>query len=68
MGTVIGIWTPFYGVGAIIAHRAGGQIRDVTGSFTIPFLLCIGAALVAAFLMLFVRVPAQEMPTTIPKA
>jgi MFS family permease len=68
MGTVIGIWTPFYGVGAIIAHRAGGQIRDVTGSFTIPFLLCIGAALVAAFLMLFVRGPAQVMLKTIPKA
>jgi sugar phosphate permease len=57
MGTVIGIWTPFYGVGAIIAHRAGGQIRDITGSFDTPFLLCIAAALGAAALMLFVREP-----------
>lgn len=57
MGTVIGIWTPFYGVGAIIAHRAGGQIRDITGSFNIPFLLCVAAALGAAALMLFVKIP-----------
>ena len=59
MGTVIGIWTPFYGVGAIIAHRAGGQIRDMTGSFNIPFLMCVAAALCAALLMLFVKVPEQ---------
>jgi sugar phosphate permease len=60
MGTVIGIWTPFYGVGAIIAHRVAGQLRDVTGSFTLPFIFCIGAALVAACLMLFVRMPRRE--------
>ena len=60
MGTVIGIWTPFYGVGAIIAHRVAGQLRDVTGSFTLPFVFCIGAALVAACLMLFVRMPRRE--------
>lgn len=60
MGTVIGIWTPFYGVGAIIAHRVAGQLRDITGSFTLPFIFCIGAALVAACLMLFVRMPRRE--------
>ncbi len=55
IGTVVGIWTPFYGIGAIIGHRAGGHIRDATGSFTNPFLMCIVAALIAAILMLFVR-------------
>jgi len=60
MGTVIGLFTFFYGCGAIVAHRVAGYIRDVTGSFTIPFVLAILASFVAAILMAFVRQPAEK--------
>jgi len=39
MGTVIGAWTPFYGVGAILAHWAGGMLRDASGSYSSAFLI-----------------------------
>jgi sugar phosphate permease len=55
MGTVIGALTPFYGIGAIIFNRVSGHIRDVTGSFTIPFIIAIVAALLASILILFVK-------------
>jgi len=55
MGTVIGGLTLFYGTGAIIANRLGGHIRDITGSFQIPFIIAVGAALAASMLMCCVR-------------
>jgi predicted MFS family arabinose efflux permease len=55
MGTVIGALTLLYGIGAIIANRMAGHIRDVTGSFHIPFIIAIVAALCASILILFVR-------------
>jgi len=58
MGTVIGAWTPFYGLGAISAHFIGGRIRDLTGSFRWAFLVAALFALVAAFLMHRVKRPA----------
>jgi len=39
MGTVIGAWTPFYGLGAILAHWAGGMLRDSSGSYSSAFLI-----------------------------
>jgi sugar phosphate permease len=51
MGTVIGAWTPFYGLGAISAHFIAGRIRDITQSFQTAFYLAIIFALVASFLM-----------------
>jgi sugar phosphate permease len=56
MGTVIGAWTPLYGLGAIGGNRLGGYLRDVTGSFTLPFLVTIFTALIASVLMLCLRV------------
>ena len=53
-------WTPFYGLGAIVSNRVTGHIRDVTGAFTIPFLLAVLTALAAAFLMLFVKAPSER--------
>ncbi len=58
-GTVIGTLTAFYGIGAIIGHRAGGHIRDVTGSFSIPFTMALFAAVFSAILMFFSR-PAKN--------
>ncbi|HQO64933.1 MAG TPA: MFS transporter [Syntrophorhabdus sp.] len=55
MGTVIGALTIFYGTGAILAHRFAGQIRDATGSFTIPFIIAIVASILASVLMVFVK-------------
>ncbi|HPU31028.1 MAG TPA: MFS transporter [Syntrophorhabdaceae bacterium] len=55
MGTVIGALTIFYGSGAILANRVGGHIRDITGSFFIPFILASISAIVASILMVFVK-------------
>jgi MFS family permease len=51
MGTVIGAWTPLYGLGAILAHFLAGRIRDLTHSFQMAFVLAVLLALAAAFLM-----------------
>ncbi len=51
---MIGAQTLFYGTGAIIANRFGGHVRDITGSFHIPFTIAVGSALAAAILMCFV--------------
>jgi sugar phosphate permease len=55
VGSVVGIWTPFHGVGLIIAQGLGGYIRDVTGSFLIPFVGAALCAVVAAGLILAVK-------------
>jgi sugar phosphate permease len=57
MGTVIGAWTPFYGLGAILAHFITGRIRDITHSFQVAFYLAVLFALAAAFLMQRVKRP-----------
>jgi sugar phosphate permease len=57
LGTVIGAWTPFYGLGAISANFIGGRIRDITHSFHDAFYVATIFAVVAAFLMLKVRTP-----------
>lgn len=59
MGTVIGAWTPFYGLGAISAHFITGRIRDITQSFQAAFYLAIIFAVIASFLMLRVKRPAE---------
>lgn len=60
MGTVIGALTIFYGTGAILAHRFAGQIRDATGSFSIPFIIAGAASVIAASLMGFVKRPEER--------
>ena len=55
MGTVIGAFTPFYALGAISAHWFGGYVRDMTGSFFIPFSIAIIFAVIASGLMMLVR-------------
>jgi sugar phosphate permease len=55
IGSIVGAWTPFYGIGAIVAHRLGGQIKDHTGSFQLTFTIAIVTALVASILLLFIR-------------
>jgi sugar phosphate permease len=55
MGTVIGAWTPFYGIGAIAAHWVTGLLRDSTGVYDIAFLTNGVMALVGLVLILFVK-------------
>jgi sugar phosphate permease len=55
MGTVIGIWTPFYGLGAISVHWVSGVLRDGTGSYDVPFMINVGMAAIGSVLMCLVR-------------
>jgi len=51
MATVIGFWTPFYGLGAITTHWITGRLRDITGVYDYAFLINIGMTLVAMILI-----------------
>ena len=60
IGTVIGAWTPFYGLGAIASHWLGGMLRDTSGRYDEAFALNAGMAF-AAFL-LFLAVGKSRRP------
>ncbi len=60
MGTVIGAWTPFYGVGAILVHWVTGILRDKTGIYDHAFMICTAMALLAIFLIFPLRKPETE--------
>lgn len=51
MGTVIGAWTPFYGLGAIVTHWVTGILRDATGIYNHAFAI---NAVMAAFGLIFI--------------
>lgn len=51
MGTVIGAWTPLYGVGAISVHWITGILRDKTGIYDHAFIICTGMALIGLLLI-----------------
>ena len=55
MGTVIGAWTPFYGIGAILTHWVTGMLRDSTGVYSHGFVINILMGLAAIALIGFVR-------------
>ena len=55
MGTVIGAWTPFYGLGAILSHWIGGMLRDAQDSYGLAFALDALAALLAVGFFFFVK-------------
>jgi len=55
MGSVIGAWTPFYGLGAISVHWISGLLRDHTGNYDYAFILNAVAAAVALGLICFVK-------------
>ncbi len=54
IGTVIGAWTPFYGLGAMASHWLGGMLRDATGRYDEAFALDALLALAAFALFLAV--------------
>jgi sugar phosphate permease len=55
MGTVIGAWTPFYGLGAILTHWVTGILRDATGVYNHAFIINVVMAAAAIVLMSRVR-------------
>jgi MFS family permease len=55
MGTVIGAWTPFYGIGAIMSHWVTGLLRDSTGHYDLAFFTNAVMALVGVALILLVH-------------
>ena len=55
MGTVIGAWTPFYGLGAISVHWLAGTLRDTTGVYYYAFIINAAMAAIGLFLMCLVR-------------
>lgn len=54
IGTVIGAWTPFYGLGAMASHWLGGTLRDTAGRYDEAFALDALLALAAFALFLAV--------------
>jgi len=55
MGTVMGVWTPLYGLGAIATHWISGMLRDATGVYDHAFQINAAMAAVGLVLMRFVR-------------
>ena len=55
MGTVIGAWTPFYGLGAILVHWVSGVLRDSTGSYDYSFAINTVMAALAVLLICTVK-------------
>jgi len=55
MGTVIGAWTPFYGIGAISTHWITGLLRDATGVYGHAFAINVGMAALAIVFMGFIK-------------
>jgi sugar phosphate permease len=60
IGTVIGGWTPLYGLGCISAHFIGGRVRDLTQSFHGAFLAAIVLALMAGWVIGRLKRPAES--------
>lgn len=55
MGTVMGAWTPFFGVGAMAVNWVTGLLRDATGSYSLAFGIACGMAAVSVGLLAGVR-------------
>lgn len=55
IGTVIGAWTPFYGIGAISTHWVTGYLRDTTGSYNHSFVIWIITAVLALLFISRIR-------------
>ena len=53
VGTVVGLWTPFYSMGTIFGNWIIGYSRDVMGTYTIGFSIAAALALVSGYLILW---------------
>ena len=55
MGLLLGIYTAFVAIGFSVGPWVVGRVYGMTGSYTVPFTLCIGLALFASAVLLPVR-------------
>ncbi len=53
--SVIGTWTPFYGLGAIAIHWVTVVLRDTSRIYEQGFLICAVTSAIGLVLFLFVR-------------
>lgn len=51
-GSVIGLWTLFYGVGATVSPLIAGFIRDSMGSYSPAFMLSVATMVLSVILLL----------------
>ncbi|MCG6879853.1 MAG: MFS transporter [Deltaproteobacteria bacterium] len=56
----LGFITLFFGIGQALGPVLGGYIADVTGSFTVPFLVAGGISLAGMVFSLFLKKPATS--------
>jgi len=59
IGVIIGILDLAFLIGAATGPFIGGLVFDVSGSYTIAFLIGVAASLVAALFMALIRVEAK---------
>jgi len=55
IGSVVGAWTSFYGIGAILVHWITGILRDRTGVYDLAFLINAVMAFIGLLLFFFVK-------------
>jgi MFS family permease len=55
MGTVVGAWAAFFGLGAVATHWVSGIIRDITGIYDQAFFINAIVAALGLFLMCLVK-------------
>lgn len=56
----IGMVTVFFGVGQVMSPWMSGIIKDLTHSFTVPFMISAGASIIGAVLTAFLTNPAES--------
>ncbi len=67
IGTVIGAWTPLYGMGAILVHWVTGILRDTTGIYNHAFMISAAMAVTSLFLMTLVKKRESSLRPLSPK-
>ena len=56
----LGFITLFFGIGQALGPALGGYLADVSGSFTLPFLVAGGISLTGMVLSFYLKKPSQE--------
>jgi sugar phosphate permease len=56
----LGFITLFFGIGQALGPALGGYLADVSGSFTLPFVVAGGISLVGMLLSFYMKKPSQE--------
>jgi len=62
-GTIIGLWTLFYGVGGVIAPALAGYLADQTETFVYSFIFAVVLVSISSLFMLWVKGISKISPT-----